>query len=199
MSISPPADLVLDVMRAADPQKQRAAAARLKQLAAMRAARAAPPRADWDKALLAPAAAASKGKAAAVPSASPGGGALAISGELKEAKSPTGEKEALRRSYAALEGVVTGNMLTGMMKGAGSGIFGGGLAGEYWKSLLAQAIATQVSRRGGLGMAAALMRRAGQPDAPAGAARALGVQQRMERIFLSGVAHEGAVRKEPGA
>ncbi len=105
----------------------------------------------------------------------------------------------MREGFAALEGVVLENMLDGMLGGSGSSVFGEGLAGEYWKSMMARAIATQVARRGGMGLAEALVRRAGGPDGPAGAASALGMNQRLQKAFLDtlerGVA-TGEHRKE---
>jgi len=88
-------------------------------------------------------------------------------------------------------------MLKGMLGGSGAEIYGKGLAGEYWKSMMARAIAAQVSRRGGMGLAAALIRRAGAPDMPAGAASALGMRQQMERTLLQALdagAGEAAAR-----
>ncbi len=200
MSISPPSDLILDVMKAADPQRMREAALRLKDMAAARAAATETGAGKWSESLRmagfspagagrkistphldaasgtrAPAAAAPETHVAAMRDSAP----AAVPGQ---SSGTTGR--GMRESFAALEGVVLENMLEGMLGGSGSEVFGEGLAGEYWKSMMARAIATQVARRGGMGLAEALVRRAGGPDGPAGAASALGMNQRMEKAFL---------------
>ncbi len=198
MSISPPSDLILDVMKAADPQRMQEAALRLKDMAAARAAAAETGAGKWSESLktagFSPAgagpdngtpridaASGTRSPAASVPDVvamRARGGASAA----KEAPRTTGR--GVREGFAALEGVVLENMLDGMLGGSGSSVFGEGLAGEYWKSMMARAIASQIARRGGMGLAEALVRRAGGPDGPAGAASALGMNQRLEKTFL---------------
>gem|GEM_PF-6992392 len=76
----------------------------------------------------------------------------------------TEEQARLRQAYAGLEGVLVANMLEGMLGTGGNGragsLFGSGLAASYWKSLLAQSVAEQIARAGGLGVADALSSRA---------------------------------------
>ena len=213
MSISPPSDLILDVMKAADPQRMQEAALRLKDMAAARAAAAETGAGKWSESLrmagFSPAGAgrkistphldAASGTRSPAPSAAD---AAAVRARARAPAAADGSGDAVRRmreGFAALEGVVLENMLDGMLGGSGSKVFGEGLAGEYWKSMMARAIASQVARRGGMGLAEALVRRAGGPDGPAGAASALGMSQRLEKTFLDTLEREavaGEDRKE---
>ncbi len=214
MSISPPSDLILDVMKAADPQRMQEAALRLKDMAAARAAAAETGAGKWSESLkmagFSPAGAGRKistphldtasGTRSPAPSAADAAVTQAKS-RVPAAADGSGSAAVhrMRQGYAALEGVVLENMLDGMLGGSGSKVFGEGLAGEYWKSMMARAIASQVARRGGLGLAEALVRRAGAPDGPAGAAGALGMSQRLEKTFLETIEREalaGEHRKE---
>ncbi len=213
MSISPPSDLILDVMKAADPQRMQEAALRLKDMAAARAAAAETGAGKWSESLrmagFSPAGAgrkistphldAASGTRSPAPSATD---AAAVRARTRAPAAADRSGDAVRRmreGFAALEGVVLENMLDGMLGGSGSKVFGEGLAGEYWKSMMARAIASQVARRGGMGLAEALVRRAGGPDGPAGAASALGMSQRLEKTFLDTLEREavaGEDRKE---
>jgi len=208
MSISPPSDLILDVMKAADPQKMREAASQLRSIAAARAANADALGGKWGESFRlagmspdargAPAIApepvgtSATGARGAAASDAAGGGPGRLSA-LERKSAPAAGK--MRKSFGELEGVVLENMLNGMLGGSGSEVFGKGLAGEYWRSLMARAIASQVAHRGGMGLAEALVRRAGGPDGPAGAANALGVSQRMEKAFLDTLDSEAVTGK----
>jgi len=214
MSISPPSDLILDVMKAADPQRMQEAALRLKDMAAARAAAAETGAGKWSESLkMAGFSPAGAGRKISTPHLDAASGtrspassatdtaATQAQGHVPAAVDGSGGAAVrrMRQGYAALEGVVLENMLDGMLGGSGSQVFGEGLAGEYWKSMMARAIASQVARRGGMGLAEALVRRAGGPDGPAGAASALGMSQRLEKAFLDTLEHEavtGEHRKE---
>ena len=176
MAITPPGDIVLDVMRAANPARKRVAAARLLGMAAARApapgagAGKAGPSA-WRHALARvagasversdrPGAPVRLGKA-------PLARMLAADGSIKAGSAGRGAPAAasapggggtgrLRAAHAGLEGLLIANMLEGMLGSGRGALFGGGLAGSYWKSMLAQAIATQVARHGGMGLADAV-------------------------------------------
>ncbi len=226
MSISPGSDIVMDVMRAADPQLARQAAARLHGAAsaaagavaaqglseakaagaawktAMKTAQAVPPapRAGAQ----APVAGTTAGTA---PSAAPGAEAGRTRGaplRLTPADAPVaglssvaargadaGQARRLADAHARLEGVLVESMLNGMMQASGGSIFGSGLAAEYWKSMLAQAVAMQVAQRGGLGLAAAL-----DGGAQGGAAAAAGAF--VGKGALSGGRGDAAVQMAPG-
>ncbi len=197
MSISPPSDLILDVMKAADPQRVQEAALRLKDMVAARAAAAETGAGKWKESLrmagFSPAGAGRKISAPHPDAASGTRSPADSTTNMAVTQARTRPQDAVRRmreGYAALEGVVLENMLDGMLGGSGSSVFGEGLAGEYWKSMMARAIASQVARRGGMGLAEALVRRAGEPDGPAGAASALGMSQQLEKAFLDALEHE---------
>ncbi len=213
MSISPPSDLILDVMKAADPQRMQEAALRLKDMAAARAAAAETGAGKWSESLrmagFSPAGAgrkistphldAASGTRSPAPSATDAAAGRALTRAPATADGSGDAVRRMREGFAALEGVVLENMLDGMLGGSGSKVFGEGLAGEYWKSMMARAIASQVARRSGMGLAEALVRRAGGPDGPAGAASALGMSQRLEKTFLDTLEREavaGEDRKE---
>ncbi len=213
MSISPPSDLILDVMKAADPQRMREAALRLKDMAAARTAAAETGAGKWSESLrVAGFSPAGAGRKISTPHPDAASGTRSPAPSIPDvrtgpardhlsvARETSGsDGRRMRESFAALEGVVLENMLDGMLGGSGSSVFGEGLAGEYWKSMMARAIATQVARRGGMGLAEALVRRAGGPDGPAGAASALGMNQRLQKAFLDTLDREvttGEHRKE---
>ncbi len=183
MAISPPGDLVLDVMRAADPRRVQLAAVRLQEMAApVRAGASADPVAadKWRQAI---------NELVGSDGVVNGATSMGASGPLRLGKAPDAReldadgnlkgvpaahladnvpaadkqggtvapRAALRQAYAGLEGVLIANMLDGMMGSGRNGLFGGGLAGSYWKSMLAQSIATQVAQGGGLGIGASLL------------------------------------------
>ncbi len=187
MSIAPATDLILDVMKAADPVRARQAAGRLKALSAARIARPDP--GLFPASLAAVRTAAEAGAAKADTEIPPAGQTPTLH---RPAAPPVAKKraqssgDAQRASMAKLEGLVLENMLNQMMS-ASTGVFGKGLTAEYWKSMLAGAIAGQIAGRGGLGLAQALVRRSAAPDGVAGAASALGFRQRFERQFLSAI------------
>ena len=211
MSISPATDIVQDVMRAASAQRLRAAEKRLRGFSRAPVAAAQEAGVAWTRELATaakamprlapapsrPAAAAEKGRAAAGRNAPfvREKGRAGPAGAAHGARKVAGRR--LGKAYAGLEGLVLENMLNGMLGDGKASVFGGGLAGEFWKSLLARGIAGQVSRRGGLGIATTLVRRAGAPDGVGGAADATGVKQQLERVFLSGIERRDADGAHP--
>lgn len=119
MAISTPGDIVLDVMRAADPEKVQAARAQLQRMAASAPAQ--------DSFSIEP--------AAATPPA--GGGASA--------------------AFQQFEAMVLGTFFQSMLPEDSSAVYGQGLSGEMWKSILAQHLGEAVSQRGGIGIANRLL------------------------------------------
>ncbi len=128
MSISPSSDLVLDVLRAADPASANAATQRLAAGATMPAASVAQAREAFQAQLDRPSA-----KAAAVTA------------------SPTGA--AAPKAYQKFEAMVLQSFIKEMLPKDGQDVYGKGTAGDIWKSMLAQQIAAVVSKRGGIGIA----------------------------------------------
>lgn len=127
MAISPPSDIVLDVARAAEPEKLEAARARL----ASRAAAA--------------------------------GAGLAQSfsvGDLSDSSitGGTGDADATARTYKKFEAMVLSTFVQEMMPKHANSVFGEGLSGDMWKSLLSQQLGTVVADRGGIGIANQLLK-----------------------------------------
>ena len=202
MSISPGSDIVMDVMRAADPAAVRRAAARLEgaaRAAAPKAASAAakaagPAMALWERSM------AAAGAAAAKPAAARGGPVRLTPADAPDPAAPAraaprgaeaGAEGAsgkdLAAGYARLEAVLLENMLNGMMGASGGSIFGSGLAGEYWKSLLAQGLAERIAQGGGLGLARSMLPRGGGMAQQAAA----GLARQVERGLISAVGRTG--------
>lgn len=155
MSISPGSDLILDVVNAVNPHKSAAASTRLAKLAAAPVVTGK----DFIEEL---------GKSAA----KVGRKSIVIDAENKipthdnavmpyraGARNTSGDG-ALKKAYRQLEGVFLKGAVKSMLSGQKNKLFGESIAGEYWKSFMAEAIAEQVSRGKGLGVADALSQRA---------------------------------------
>jgi hypothetical protein len=130
MAISPSSDIILDVARAADPQK---AMATTRALAS--ASSVAPT--DFGSTL----------------ASFPGGGAardysyqnpsLFASG-LQHGESPE------RKAAVGLESVFLKSFIDQMLPKDAVAVFGSGVAGDVWKSMLAEKIANQIAKSGAL-------------------------------------------------
>lgn len=120
MAITPPGDIVLEVMRAAGPEKAQAARAQLQRLAQSAQAGGAPFVAE---------------PAAGAPGAD------------------AGADNALQK----FEAMVLGTFFQSMLPSEASTVYGEGLAGDMWKSLLAQHMGEAVAERGGIGIANRLL------------------------------------------
>ncbi|SMC84889.1 rod-binding protein [Rhizobium sp. RU36D] len=134
MAISPPSDLVLDVVRAADPAQVEAAQAKLK---ATRAAFAATSLAEKGA-----------GFDAAVDILNSAGSKSGLANAASEKK--VGEVPEVYRQF---EGVVLQNFLKSMLPEDSEAVYGKGNAGEIWKSMMAEQIGAEISERGGIGIA----------------------------------------------
>lgn len=142
MSISPPSDIVLDVTRAADPSRLSAAAGRLQQMA--RSSAAGTDFGDMMMSYEADAAGADDVDFSAIED---------VANRAVAAPAPPGAK-ALdpSDSYGAFEAMVLSNFVEAMMP-KDSAVFGNGTAGEVWASMMAQNIAGEIAKRGGVGIA----------------------------------------------
>ncbi|MBN9070468.1 MAG: rod-binding protein [Rhizobiales bacterium] len=123
MAISPPSDIVLDVARAADPSS--VATARTELMRRTQPATAA----GFDAGLTA---------------------ATAGSGQVlgREAEPATAAGAAKK-----FEAMVLETFISSMMPKNAESTYGKGLAGDMWKSMMAQKIAGVVAERGGIGIA----------------------------------------------
>jgi flagellar protein FlgJ len=124
MAIAPPSDLVLDVVRAADPVERSAAVDKLQRLAAIGYADGSGFRSAIDDTLTS--------SVRAAGSSGAGGG-----------KSPAEKFEAL----------VLHQFVETMLPDDAGDVFGKGATGEIWKSMLAEQVANQMAASGGIGIA----------------------------------------------
>lgn len=164
MAISPPSDIILDVARAADPLQYRAAVEKLTRIAngAMSAVSAN----GFEEALgLTDSAAAGAGTvgvetvgAETVEAAATNVGADLRGRFASQASGADGSP------YRQFEAFVLQSFVQSILPKEAEHVFGDGLAGGFWKSMLAEQIAKQLADAGGVGIADAI--------APAQSARA---------------------------
>lgn len=66
-----------------------------------------------------------------------------------------GPNTKLKKANAAeqFEAFVMQSFIEEMLPKSAEGVFGSGLAGDYWRSMLAEQVAGQVAKRGGIGIA----------------------------------------------
>jgi Rod binding domain-containing protein len=148
VAITPPSDIVLDVARAADPDKYRAAVERLARLRAT-ADVSAPQATGFN-----------------VPSP-PSGPHLA-------AGAPTQSRRRLD-AYGQFEAFVLQSFLQSMLPHNATNVFGKGSAGEFWRSMLAERMGEELARSGQVGIARGLANRP-NPSAETGGNPAEGSQ-----------------------
>jgi flagellar protein FlgJ len=134
VAISPPSDLVLDVVRAADPAEVQAAQAKLK---ANRAAFAANSLAE-----------AGAGFGAAMDIISQ----PATKAGLANA-APSKHSAEMPDEYREFEASILQNFIGSMLPSDSEQVYGKGSAGEFWKSMMAEQIADSMSKTGGIGIA----------------------------------------------
>ena len=127
LAISATGDLVLDVVRAADPAAAEAARAKLASFAARAQG------ADFS-------AAAGTGEATSAPPAA------------KDAAAATPQ------AFARFEAMVLQSFIQTMLPSDTESVYGGGLAGEMWQSLLAEKLGETMASRGGIGIADRILR-----------------------------------------
>ncbi|MCO5157651.1 MAG: rod-binding protein [Aquamicrobium sp.] len=120
MAIATAGDLILDVVRAADPAAAEAARAKLASLSA-----------KVEGVKFDPAAAG--------------------------ADAPRG-KAATPEAFARFEAMVLQSFIQTMLPADTESVYGGGMAGEMWQSILAEQLGTTIARRGGIGIAERVLR-----------------------------------------
>ncbi|MEJ5021390.1 rod-binding protein [Ochrobactrum vermis] len=147
MAINPPSDLVMDVARAADPQAYRRVAERLRAPSA---------------------------SGTAVASAAVGGltrdNFASFSDSLAAGISMRPDAQnAANPAYRKFEAFMLQSFVQSMFTSDTTATFGKGIAGEYWKSMMAEAMANKMADGGGVGIAKLLEEQAartGRADAP---------------------------------
>jgi len=136
VSISPVSDIILDVARAADPVKARSAAAKL-----------------TDGAVATTAGSGGVGHIFA-PSTPTVPSHLKDFGGSKSAFSTLlDQTDARTRAYKGLEQLVLKNLVENMLPKQCAALFGSGTAGDIWRSLLADQLATEIGKAADLGAA----------------------------------------------
>jgi Rod binding domain-containing protein len=163
---SPP-DIVLGVALAADPQKYRVAAERLRRMSAEAATGAAVP----------------TGVSSAAVQASPTGvpenpTAVAPSGPPRLAPVSPRQPRNPADAFGQLEAFVLQTFIQSMLPKNAQHVFGKGTAGEVWKSMLAEKLGSEIARSGQLGIAKRLASArvelaASRPGAPSSGAATL--------------------------
>lgn len=153
MAISPPSDLVLDVVKAAEPSDIQAAREKLRTRAA---------------------------STEATQLASLGAGFASAVGSFDTAATKAGlgnahhaavKGAAIPETYKKFEASVLNTFIQNMLPSESEEVYGKGSAGEFWKSMMAEQMANAVSERGGIGIAEQLFAkqldsaRSGSPNA----------------------------------
>ncbi|MDE1159691.1 MAG: rod-binding protein [Neorhizobium sp.] len=143
MAISPPSDLVMDVVQAADPHEVLAAREKLKvneaaNQAVQMAANGTGFAAQITNAL----------NAASTTSAASGAshGATARVGAAHD-------QSKIPEVYRKFEASIASTFIQSMMPKDSEDVYGKGPAGDYWKGMMAEQIANEVSKQGGFGIA----------------------------------------------
>ncbi|MCA1403786.1 rod-binding protein [Ensifer sp. IC3342] len=134
MAISPPSDLVMDVVRAADPAEIQEAQARLK---ANRAAFQATSLAENGN-----------GFAAAVSVLGPSEGSTGL-GDINNRV----EQKKIPETYRKFEAMVLQNFVKSMLPSESENVYGKGTSGDVWKSMMAEQIGDVLAAGGGIGIA----------------------------------------------
>jgi flagellar protein FlgJ len=138
MAISPPSDLVLDVVRAADPSEVQEAQARLKaNQAAFRASSLAETGNGFANTV-------------AVLNQSEGSSGL---GDINNRAEPVKIPE----TYRKLEAMVLQDFVKSMLPAESEEVYGKGTAGEMWKGMMADQVANVMSQGQGVGIAKSLI------------------------------------------
>jgi peptidoglycan hydrolase FlgJ len=180
LAISPPSDIILDVAKAADPLQYRAAVEKLARLSDVEASATA----SFDALL----GSFSPESAATSDVADP------LRADLRSHLAPiqsggaeTAETKA-KAPYRQFESFVLQTFIQQMLPKDASHVFGEGLAGSFWSSMLAEQIAGQMSKAGGIGIADIMASREG---AGATSSALPGYMTSLERGFADSVLPTG--------
>jgi Rod binding domain-containing protein len=133
-AFNPTSDVVVDVMKAADPAKASLAVERLAALAA------SAPAGDFAASL-------NEAAAAAAPSAQPG---LANARASLAAAADSSDPAA--RAKVEFEAMMLNSFIGDMLPKESAALFGQGAAGDIWRSMLSEQISRQIAKSGALGL-----------------------------------------------
>ena len=138
MAIDASSDIVLEVAKAADPTRAAAVAQRLNALSGAAGADAA----DFADTLAATAPAAASG-----PSAADARARFAAAADAADA-----DDQKTAKVKTEFESVMLNSFVSEMLPKDASTVFGQGLAGDMWKSMLADQVSRQIAKSGALGI-----------------------------------------------
>jgi Rod binding domain-containing protein len=158
LSISPPSDIIVDVASAADPQAYRAAVEKLAR--ASESSNAAAEFASVAAAIATPnAGAVSTSKpVASTPSMAPS------ASDLPATKLPA--KTPIPKAYTQFEAFFLQTFVESMLPKDANALFGSGMAGNIWKSMLAQHLADELAQSAAFGIAKKLAENRAVIDRP---------------------------------
>jgi peptidoglycan hydrolase FlgJ len=139
MAFSPKTDVILEVASAADPSRASLAAQRLNAIAGSNATPA-----DFVSSLNQAAA----GAANAPPSSVPGG----VDARSRLAAAASGP-EKLGKAKTRFEAMMLNSFVSELLPKDTGEVFGQGMAGDMWRSMLAEQVSTQIAKSGKLGLA----------------------------------------------
>jgi Rod binding domain-containing protein len=95
----------------------------------------------------------------------PGAAAAAVSqpfslGDMRNSAMarPTTQKDATPETYRKFEGMVLATFVQSMLPKEAGTVYGEGMSGDMWKSLLSQQLGTVMADRGGIGIADSLLK-----------------------------------------
>lgn len=127
MAINPPTDIVMDVVNAADPSRLEVAQAKLKAgQAAMEAQRLASTDDSFDSKIQ--------------------------TDHIRSDPRLHAQKKEIPETYKKFESMVLSSFLKSMMPDSDE-IYGKGATGEIWKGMMAEQLANEISKNGGIGIA----------------------------------------------
>jgi hypothetical protein len=147
LAISPPSDIVLDVLRAADPLQTRAAAERLNSLAVAGTSEVSETFEDVFETVQA-------GTAELLPFDAAGALTQLRNQEILTTARPL-DPGGKAEPYVRFEAFVLQSFIESMLPKS-EAVFGPGNTGAIWKTLLAEKLAEQFARSGGIGIADSL-------------------------------------------
>ncbi len=175
MAFNPRTDVIMEVLSAADPSRASLAAQRLSALAGSNAP-AADFSADLDRAA---------NSAAAIPA--PLANAPGARSRLAEIP---GGPDKIGQAKTQFEAMMMSSFVGELLPKDASSVFGQGMAGDMWRSMLAEQVSLQIAKSGKLGLARRLFAthelslRSGSAH-PGEAARAAGEAAQMSANMLS--------------
>ena len=123
MAISPPSDIVLDVARAVQPSAVETAKAELMK------------------------------RAGATASGVSASFSVAEGGKIRAGAAVSAARGETPESFKKFEAMVLQTFVQNMLPKDGSAVYGKGIAGDMWKSLLAQQVSNAMAEGGGIGIA----------------------------------------------